>query len=270
MPRPRLLLLATACLLFLSTVAFARAFEVRLLKGTEKDGIWGTDEYQVAVSWLGSMRNVTVGGKKLLYQAAALYTGPVPPGAQQGLRTVQGEGFGERGLTVQPPEMGCHDDHGRRVFTFRHLVANKKVLEGRPLCRVDQQIVLAPAGEISVRYDCQWLETIRWDGFSLLLFFEKEAIQGRDFLLVIDDRLVTGQLAAGQPIAERRIRESFTRLTVWSEVGPLHLVWDAPANCELSPPQLSIQPAAVPYRAVIYKGTKDTIQYRILLPVSQQ
>ena len=177
---------------------------------------------------------------------------------------------GERGLTVQPPEMDCRDDQGRRVFTFHHLVANKKVLEGRPLCRVDQQIVLAPSGEISVRYDCQWLESIRWDGFSLLLFFEKEAIAGRDFLLSIDDRLVTGQLAAGRPIAESRIREPFTRLTVWSEAGPLHFAWDRPATCELSPPQLSIQPAAVPYRAVLYKGTKDRIEYRILLPVSQQ
>lgn len=270
MTRSRLVLLVTACVLVLPAAAFARAFEVRLLKGTEKDAVWGTDEYQVAVSWLGTMRNVTVGGKKLLNQAAALYTSPVPPGAEQGLRTVQGEGFGQRGLTVQPPEMKCHDDHGRRVFSFRLLVANKKVIEGRPLCRVDQQIVLAPSGEIAVRYDCQWLETIRWDGFGLLLFFEKEAVEGRDFLLVIDDRVVTGQLAAGRPIAERRIREPFTRLTAWSEVGPLHLVWGAPANCELSPPQLSIQPAAVPYRAVLYKGTKDTIQYRILLPVSQQ
>jgi hypothetical protein len=270
MPRPRLILLVTACLCFLPTAAFARDFEVRLLKGTEKEGIWGTGEYQVALGQLGALRNVTVAGKKLLSQAAALYTSPVPPGAQQGLRTVQGEGFGQRGLTVQPPDMESHDDRGRRVFTFHHLVANTKVLGGRPLCRVAQQIVLSPGGEISVRYDCQWLETIRWDGFGLLLFFEKDAIEGRDFLLAIDDRLVTGRLAVGRPIADARIREPFTRLTVWAEAGPVHFVWDSPATCELTPPQLSIHPAAVGYRAVTYKGIKDSIQYRILLPVSQQ
>lgn len=269
MPCPRLFSWVTVCLCLLPAAAFGRAFEVRLLDGAEKQGTWGTDEYQVAVNSLGALRDVTVHGKKLL-SLAALYTSPVPPGEQQGARTVQGEGMGQRGLTVERPEMQSYDDHGRRVFTFRHLVANTKVLEGRPLCRVDQRIVLAPGGEISVQYECQWLETIRWDGFSLLVFFEKDAIEGRDFLLAIDDRLVTGRLAAGRPIAEGRIREPFTRLTVWSECGPFHVAWDRPATCELTPPQLSMQSAAVGYRAVIYKDAKDTIQYRILLPVSQQ
>ncbi|NUQ64756.1 MAG: hypothetical protein HUU20_20020 [Pirellulales bacterium] len=269
MPRLPLLLLMTASLWFIPAVAFSRAFEVRLLKGTEKDGVWGTDEYQVSLNSLGGLRDVAVQGKKLLF-LAALYTSPVPLGAEQGLRTVQGEGVGQRGLTVQPPEMKSREDRGRRVFQFEHLVANTKVLEGRPLCRVDQEIVLTPSGEISVRYDCQWLETIRWDGFSVLVFFEKDAIEGRDFLLAIDDRVVTGRLAVSRPIAESRIREPFTRLTVWSEAGPFHVVWDSPAVCELTPPQLSIQPAAVGYRAVTYQGTKGTIQYRILLPVSQQ
>lgn len=269
MPRPLLLLPVIAGLCFLPAAAFGREFEVRLLKGTPADGVWGTGEYQVALNSQGSLRHVSVRDTKLLV-LAALYTSPVPPGAERGLRTVQGEGFGQRGLTVQPPQVESHDNHGRRVFTFRHLVANQKVLGGRPLCRVDQQIVLTPDGEIAVRYDCHWLETTRWDGFGLLLFFEKDAIEGRDFLLSIDDRLVAGRLTAGRPIAEKRIREPFTRLTIWSAPGPFHVAWDSPATCELTPPQLSMDPTATSYRAVVFKGTKDSLQYRILLPVSQQ
>jgi hypothetical protein len=88
--------------------------------------------------------------------------------------------------------------------------------------------------------------------------------------LLIDDRVLTGHLAPGSPLGPTRIREPFSRLTIWSPAGPLHYVWDEPSTCELTPPQLSVQPRAVPYRAVIPKGVKDRIAYRILLPVSQQ
>ena len=250
--------------------AFARAFEVRLLKGTEKDGVWGTEEFQVSVNALGVVRHVTVRGKELVGQAAALYTSPVPAGAKEGVRTVQGEGIGDRGLTVTPPTMETRDDRGKRLFTFRHLVANKKVGDGKPLCRVDQQIVITPTGEISVSYDFEWLETLPWHGFSQLILFQKEAIAGRDYTLFFGDRCLTGRLTPGAPIAESRIREAFDRLSIWSEVGPFHYVWDAPSTCEFSPPQLTIQPKSVTYRGVIYRGLRDRISYRILLPVSQQ
>jgi hypothetical protein len=263
----RILLFA---LLAVSQTCFARAFEVRLLKGTEKDGVWGTDEFQVSVSSLGVVRHVTVRGKELVWQAAALYTSPVPAGAKEGVRTVQGEGIGDRGLTVTPPTMEAREDRGRRIFAFRHLVANRKVLEGKPLCRVDQQVVITPTGEISIRYDFECIETIPWHGFSLLILFPKEAIAGRDFTLLVGERVVAGRLTPAAPIAESRIREPFDRLSIWSEIGPFHYVWDAPATCEFSPPQLTIQPMAVVYRGKIFKGLRDRVSYRILLPVAQQ
>lgn len=271
MPRSTLfLLLVVSSLCLVPAVGLGRAWEVRLTKGTTQDGVWGTDEFQVAVSSLGVVRHVSLGGKELVWQAAALYTSPVPPGASEGLRTVQGEGIGDRGLTVVAPEVQCHEDHGRRVFDFRHLVANKKVLDGAPLCEVRQQVVLTPGGEISVSYDCQWLQTLRWNGFNLLVLFDKEALAGRDYLLLIGDRVVTGQLRPGQPIADSRIRDSFARLTIWSGVGPFHYAWEGRATCELTPPQLTIAPASVPYRGMVYKGVKDRMAYRILLPAAQQ
>lgn len=256
--------------ILLPEVGFGRAFEVRLLKGTEQDGVWGTDEFQVSINSQGSMRNVAVRGKRLIGQAAALYTSPVPPGERQGVRTVQGEGVGERGLTVTPSQMECRNERGKRVFIFRHLVANKKVLDGRPLCQVDQRIEITPTGELSVSYDCRWLHSLAWHGFGLLIFFEKEAIAGREFTLLLGERVLTGQLTPGGAIAPGRIREPFTRLTVWSELGPFHFVWDCPSTCELTPPQLSIQPTAVAYRGIMFKEVKDRVAYRILLPVSQQ
>jgi hypothetical protein len=256
--------------LILPAAGFGREFEVRLLKGTEKDGLWGTEEFQVSVNSQGALRHVAVHGKELIWQAAALYTAPVPPGKQEGVRTVQGEGVGERGLTVTPSSMDGRNEHGRRVFTFRHFVANKKVLDGKPLCQVDQRIAITPTGEIAVSYDCEWLHSLAWHNFSLLIFFPKEAIAGRDYLLLGDGRVLTGQLNPGGAIASSRLREPFNRLTIWSEVGPFHFVWDIPSICEFSPPQLTIQPRVVAYRGIMYKGMKDRMAYRILLPVSQQ
>jgi hypothetical protein len=252
------------------SVGLGRAFEVRLVKGTEENGVWGTDEFQVAVTPQGTVRHVAVRGRELIQQAAALYTAPIPPGGKEGVRTVQGEGFGERGLTVAPPERDCRAEGGKRIFAFRHAVANKLVLDGKPLCQVDQQIVITPTGEISVSYDCLWLHTLTWHGFNLLILFDKQAIAEREYLLLIDDGVLTGRLALGSPLGPARIRQPFSRLTVWSDAGPLHYVFDAPSTCELIPPQLTVQPRAIPYRAAISKDVIDRISFRILLPVSQQ
>ena len=267
MPRALLVGLLLMCL---PAPGWGRSWEVRLLKGNTQSGVWGTDEFQATIDSLGTVRHVCVGGKEFVWQAAALYTSPVPPGEKEGLRTVQGEGFGARGLTVTRPEASAREDHGRRVFEFRHLVANQKVLGGTPLCEVRQKVVLTPGGEIAVSYDCRWLQTLRWTGFSLLVLFDKEAIAGRDYLLLIGDRVLTGQLNPGRPIADSRIRDAFTRLSIWSGSGPFHFAWEGRTTCELTPPQLTIVPIAVPYRAMIYKGVEDRLAYKILLPVSQQ
>lgn len=256
------------------TVSQAREFEVRLLAGTEPDGIWGTKEFQVNVSALGLVRHVKVHDREVVWQAAALYTSPVPPGGTQGVRTVQGEGFGEQGLSVEPPRMLTRDEKGTRIFEFEILVASKKVLDGKPLCHVVQKLSITPTGEIHVSYDCEWLQTLRWDGFGLLVLLSEESCKGRDYMVITADQLMAGKLDPG-PAAERQIRSlPFKQLTVRPEMGPFHFVWDAPAQCSLhwgsGQAQLHVNPPSVPYRSFIYQGQKDRIAYRILLPVSQQ
>lgn len=254
-------------------VAVAREFEVRLLEGNEQRGVWGTKEFQVHVNDLGNLRNVKVNGKEIIWQAAALYTSPKPPGSEKGVRTVQGEGYGKRGLTVEKPEMTTRDENGKRIFEFELLVANQQVLDGRPLCRVSERVVIAPTGEIRVRHDCHWLETLRWYMFAHLLMFDKEQCAKREYLALAGDRTFAGTLEPG-PTLERRIRwVTFEQLTIRTEVGPCHLVWHEEANCSFhwsKNIQLTFSPAAVPRRGFIYKGQKATISYSILLPVSQQ
>ena len=159
---PSTLLILGLCLMLRQPEAQARAFEVRLLKGTERDGVWGTDEFRVSVNWTGVVRHVIVKDKELIWQAAALYTFPVPPEGGPAPRTVQGEGSGNRGLSIEPPKMECRDEKGKRVFTFHHQVSSKKIHDGKPLCNVLQKIVITPTGEISVAYDFEWTETVRW------------------------------------------------------------------------------------------------------------
>jgi len=266
----RLALLAASVL---TRPSLAREFEARLLEGSERNGVWGTKEFQVHVNELGNLRRVKVGGKEIISQAAALYTSPKPPGSNKGIRTVQGEGYGKRGLTVEKPEMTTRDENGKRVFEFGLLVANQQVLDGRPLCRVSERVVITPTGEIHVRYDCHWLATVRWYMFAHLLMFEKEQCGSRDYLALAGDRTFAGTLEPG-PVLERRIRfVKFEQLTIRTEVGPCHLVWHEEANCSFhwsKNIQLSFSPAAVPRRGFIYKGQKATISYSILLPVSQQ
>ena len=269
-----LLLWGSAACAFFSCVTHAREFEVRLLNGTEQNGTWGTKEFQVNVSSLGVVRHVKVCDKEVIWQAVALYTSPVPPGGAEGVRTVQGEGMGERGLSVEPPRMVTRDENGSRIFEYEILVANKKVLDGKPLCKILQKLRITPNGEIHVFYDCEWLQTLRWDGFGLLMIFNEEQCNGRDYLVMTSDQIKAGKLDPG-PAAERQIRSlRITQLTVRPEMGSCHFVWDAEAQCSFywggKQAQLHVDPPCVPYRGSIYQGQRDKLAFRILLPVSQQ
>lgn len=250
-----------------------REYEVRLLDGDEHNGVWGTAEFQLRVNDLGLVRHVIVHGQEVIWQAAALYTSPVPPAESAGIRTVQGEGFGDRGLTVEKPTMTTRDERGRRIFEFQYQIACRKVLDGRPLCDAVQRLVITPTGAIEVRYEFEWRETLRWHGFQLLLMFNEEACRDREYMIMAGENILTGSLQAGPP-TERRIRSlPFSQLTFRPEPGPVHLVWDQPATCTLNwgkNIQLSVIPAGLPYRKSIYKGQKAVLSYRILLPISQQ
>ena len=118
--------LLASCLLIVAVCAgtsLAREYQVRLLQGDENNGTWGTSEFEVQVNYMGSVRSVKVKGVEVLRQSAALYTSPIDPGTKSGARTVQGEGFGARGLSVERPTMKTWDDDGTRFFEF-HIVGN--------------------------------------------------------------------------------------------------------------------------------------------------
>ena len=257
----------------LAATALARDFEVRLLSGKPESGVWGTAEFQVTVDAAGCVRHVSVRGQEFMSQAAVLYTSPVPPGGTAGVRTVQGEGYGDRGLSLGPPTMTTRDRNGTREFEFEHVVASRKVLDGAPLCRVRQSVAISPLGEDAVVYECEWLRTLRWDGFSLLLLFREETCRDREFVVYSETQPATGRLEKG-PATERQLRNrAFTQLTVRPEVGPLHLVWATASECSFhwgDSLQLHIGPKAVPYRGTTYAGQKDRIAYRLLLPVPLQ
>jgi len=263
--------------LALCVQAQARAFRVRRLDKNKKaqTGVWGTDEFQVNVNPLGCVLSVKVKGKEIVRQAARLYTSPIPPDAKKGLRTVQGEGIGNRGLTVERPKMKTRDEKGKRILEFEHLVANKKVLNGRPLCKVNQKVVITPTGEIHVSYDCEWLETVRWGGFSLLILFNRENCTDREYMVATGDVIRTGRLDQGprKPRVRQIRRESFEQLTVRPEVGPVHFVWETKAKCSFywgADIQLHMSPLSMPRRVPVFKGQRARIAYRILVPVSQQ
>jgi len=267
--RTRALILALVAL-GVADVCHGRAFEVRLLKGDERNGTWGTDEFRVVVNPTGVLRNVTVHEKEIIWQAAALYTSPV---ASDGTspRTVQGERWGQTGLSVEPPVMQAWADHGKRIFTFRHKVSNRKVYDGLPLCNVTQKMIITPTGEIHVSYDFEWLRTLRWNGFCLLVMFGKETIPGCEYLARVQDRFLGGRFTPGDGL--NRLRLPLEKLTIRTPVGLVHFLWDTKTNCTLNWAKgvtLSMSPPAAPYKNVIYKGQRDSIVYRILLPVSQQ
>ena len=265
--------LAVVVLCAHAETACARAFEVRLLSGSEQDGVWGTDEYAVRVNSYGAIRGLKVAGREVVW-LAALYTSPLVPGGKKGLRVVQGEGVGERGLSIKPPSRETWDRGGVRVFRFRHELAKPAIAGGRALCQVAQTIALTPTGEISVVYDLEWVHTCRWSGFGVLMFFTADTVRGCEYMGLRDDRVFAGKLLPrpSDPLSAR-LREPLDQLTLRTPVGPVHLVWDSLPALHFTWAkgiQLSIRPARAPYRGTIDKGTTDRIAYRILLPVSQQ
>lgn len=259
----------------LAPPAAAGAHRVRRL-GDERSQVWGTDEYEATVTPLGLVRHVKVRGVEVIWQAAALYTSPIPSGAEKGVRTVQGEGTGKRGLTVELPEVTLSEQNGSRVFEFRHLVSNRQVLEGRPLCRVLQTLVLTPTGEIRVTYDCEWLETVRWQTFLILILYDRDDVcRNRPFLSVTDDTVRTGVLEPGplKPGVRQLRNLALKQFTVRPEMGPVHFMSDGTSRATISwasSIQLSLTPRDMPRRNPVLKGRRERIVYRILLPVSQQ
>jgi len=254
--------------------ALARDFRVRLLSGSERDGVWGTSEYSARINWLGLVRDLRVHGREVMPRVAALYTFPLSPDGKKSIRTVQGEGVGRRGLSIVPPKREMSERRGARIFRFRHQVAKPDVLRGETLCEVEQTVVLTPTGEISVSYDCKWTRTYRWTNFGVLIFYSTDTLRDCAFMGLCGDRVFTGRLTPNEskPL-EARLREALEQLTVYSPEGPIHIVWDEPTKITFSWPksfQLWIRPQRVPYRGTIYAGIRDRIAYRILLPVSQQ
>ena len=208
---------------------YARAFEVQLLDGSERDGVWGTEEYRVRVTRLGVMRSLEAHGREILWHAGGLYTFPFPSGVGKAIRTVQGEGVGDRGLTIEEPARESSERRGAKIFRFHHNVAKKAVLDGQTLCQVDQTLVLTPTGEISVAYDCHWLRTCRWNSFGVLMFFTSDAVSGCKFMALRDDRVFTGRLLLDTAsVSESRLREPLDQLTLHTQAGPVHVVWDSP------------------------------------------
>ena len=134
---PRLLpAIALICLSIPGRAAQAREFQVRLLKGSEREGVWGTKEFQVRVSASGRLRYLEVRGRQVLDQAAALYGWPFPRDSKRPMRLVQGDASPAGRPWLNPPEMTTRDENGKRVFRFRYAIAHKKVLAGQELCAV--------------------------------------------------------------------------------------------------------------------------------------
>ncbi|MBT3381805.1 MAG: hypothetical protein HN742_05660 [Lentisphaerae bacterium] len=252
-----------------------REFQVRRI-GEPKANLWGTDEFQMKVTPLGTVRHIRVGDQELVWQGIALYTFPYAPGGKKPVRTVQGEGYGSRGLSVEAPDVSDRDIDGTHVWELTHLVATKTVLGGRPLCRVKQTLRVTPTGEIGVLYDCEWLESIRWSSFMVLIIFDKPACSGKSYLAMEEEGTThTGFLDSSSPgQGGHRIRNAvFDQLSIRPDVGPLHVVWPEPATCALQWSrgiELRIEPRGLPRYGPIPKGHRARLNYRFLLPVSQE
>lgn len=263
--------LTLACVCVSAPRAEAREFEVRLLSGGKSSGVWGTKEFQVRVTREGALRRLKLHGHSIL-PVAALYTSPKPPGSKGGLRVVQGES-GNRTLTLKPPPMKTWDEKGKRFIEFTHIIANKRIMEGRPLCRVRQRIVITPTGEISVRYEFEWLVTLRWGHVSTLFFFDQKQCRDKEYMILTGERVLSGRLTEG-PIRDRRTgRIHIEQLTIRTDDGPVHLVMGEDTTSSFSwfkHIQMSAICRAAPRGGFIYKGQKGSMSYRILLPVSQQ
>jgi hypothetical protein len=264
------------CAAFISLASFleahARAFEVRQLDPKNPE-VWGTDEFQVTVSSDGAVRNVRVKGKEIIIQAIALYTEPMPPGAKDGIRRVQGEGFGKTGLTMEKPNPQTRQEEGSQIFEYDHVLATAEISEGRPLCRVHETLTITPTGEIWVAYDCEWLETVKWGVFCHILYFKEEMCKDRDYAIRVADRFYKGRLDKGPPADRQIVDLSFKQLTIQTEIGPVYFVWEGQTGTYFGwgagNPQLLTGPSIAP-GATFQKGQKERVAYRILLPVSLQ
>ena len=253
----------------------AREFAVRRI-GEKKANAWGTDEFQITVSPLGTIRHIRVGDTELVWQGAALYTFPYPIAGGKAIRTVQGEGYGKRGLSVEAPEVSERDVDGTHIWELTHLVATKAVLDGRPLCRVRQTLSVTPTGEIEVVYDCEWLETVRWSSFMVLIIIDKKACSGKPFLaLEAEGTTHTGLLDKSSPgQGGQRIRNVvFEQLSLRPAPGPVHVMWPEPAASSLywsGGLELRTGPPGLSRNRPIPKGHRARLKYRFLLPVSQE
>ncbi len=236
--------------------------------------IWGTDDFQLAISNQGTIRAVQVKGKEVIAQALALYTFPVPPGTEKSVRCVQGEGFGA-GPGGEQPKPQVREEDGKRIFEYDRVIGTSQILEGHPLCKVHEQLIVTPKGEIHVLYEFEWMETVRWDSFGQFIMFNEENCRDREYQIKVKEQFFTGKLDNG-PITERQIRfMPFDQLTIRTDLGPVQYVWEAPSQASFywatGLIQLHIAPPIVPTTpGSIFKGQKDRMAFRILLPVPQQ
>lgn len=261
------------CVSLSGRAAHAREFRVRLLKGDERNGVWGTKEFQVHVSASGRLRYLKVGGREVLRQVAALYAFPKPPGSRRSVRLIQGVASLEGRPCLAPPKMATREVDGKRVFEFRFVVAHRKVLAARPLCDVRQRVEITPTGEIHVRYDLEWLQTLRWKTVTVILTADIRRSGIREFVAIAGDRVLIGPIRPS-PAKNQRFRHwRLEQLTLKRQDDSCHLVVVERARCDLTAARglvVQISPLGVARNGFIYKGQKAVLSYSILLPVELQ
>ena len=265
---------ALLTLALMQGVAGAREREVRLLRGNVKHGVWGTKEFSVAVNASGVAGAVTLRGKRVFTQMARLYTGPTPFGKTRGLRAVQNEGYGKgKGMSLEPPKMTTRQEKGARIFEFEHILARKEILDGKPLCKAREKLVIKPNGEIHVTYEFEWLVTMRWRTFGVYMLMDPKVCRNKEYVVIAGEQVRSGQLAEG-PVADSRVRHlPFEQISIWTDDGPVHVVWLAPSRSTFSwyrNISLWINCPKLPNRGKVFKGLKDKFSYAVLLPVSQE
>jgi len=144
------------------------------------------------------------------------------------------------------------------------------------LCRVQQTLRVTPTGEIDVLYDCEWLETLRWSSFMVLIIFDRPACGGTSYVgLETNGTAHSGLLDPSSPgQGGNRIRGAiFEQLSIRPASGPLHVVWPEPASCSLSWSrgiELRIEPQGLSRYGPIPRGHRARLNDRFLLPVSQE
>lgn len=253
--------------------AQAREFRVRLLKGDERNGVWGTKEFQVRVSDSGRMTSLKVGGREVLRQVAAFYAYPTPPDSKRAIRLIQGDASPGGRPSLAPAEMTTRDENGKRIFEFAYVIAHKKVLAGRPLCDVRQRVEITPTGEIHVRYDLAWLQTLRWSGATVILTADIKRSGFREFMAVAGKRVLTGPIRPSPAVRSCFNHWAVEQLTLKRENDSCHFVVAERAPCGLVWRKglvFQIRPHGVARKGFIYEGQKAVLSYSILLPVELQ